>query len=86
VDLQSSPRVGWLPSGLRRPLERIDFGGIYKHWSRLAPDSMPAGEATRVQRERHRSRWWVFNKWPLLAPLHKLFNSRILWMLGTWER
>jgi protein-S-isoprenylcysteine O-methyltransferase Ste14 len=74
VDFQSSVNVRWLPSPLRRLLERVDLGGVYKHWSRLDPDSMPQEHAARVQSERRACRWWPFNKARCLTPIHTLFN------------
>ncbi len=74
VDFQSSINVRWCPPPLRRLLERIDQGGIYKHWSRLDPDSLPAEQREHVERERHLCRWWLFNKPQWLIPIHSLFN------------
>jgi len=42
LDFQSYLSTRWLPSPLRRFLERIDLAAIYKHWARRSPETMGA--------------------------------------------
>ena len=74
IDFQSSLNVRWCPPPLRRLLERTDTGGIYKHWSRLDPASLPADHMEHVRRDSRLCRWWPFNKVLWMSWVHQLFN------------
>jgi RIO-like serine/threonine protein kinase len=59
IDFQSHINTRRLPSDVRRHLEAFDLSGVYKHWSRLRPDSLDASRRAalaRVNRWRH---WWI---------------------------
>ncbi|MFO1408351.1 MAG: hypothetical protein U1F08_12595 [Steroidobacteraceae bacterium] len=58
LDFQSCVSTRWLPSRLRRFLERIDRAAIYKHWARKSPATLgPDRTAALARMNRLRPLW-----------------------------
>jgi len=58
LDFQSAIGTRWLPGAIRQRLEWIDLSGVYKHWARLAPQTMgEARERILLWQVRNR-KWW----------------------------
>lgn len=65
LDFQSAISTRWMPAPLRRLAERVDLGGVYKHWQRSAPDSLDEARAGLLSRA---------NRWRALWPVHGYFG------------
>jgi hypothetical protein len=59
IDFQAALRTGLLPPPLRRALEAVDMGGVYKNWLRHAPQSLDAGRRELYERSTRLRRLWV---------------------------
>ncbi len=59
IDFQAALRTALLPPPLRRLLEAVDMGGVYKNWLRHAPESLDAGRRTLYERSTRLRRLWV---------------------------
>ena len=59
IDFQAALRTGWMPAGLRRRIEAIDLGGVYKNWLRRAPGSLDAARRERYERSTRWRRLWI---------------------------
>jgi hypothetical protein len=59
IDFQAALHTGWLPRPLRRGLEAIDLGGVYKNWLRRAPQSIDAQRRARYERSTRWRRLWI---------------------------
>ncbi len=58
IDFQAALRTTLLPPPLRRLLERIDMGGVYKNWLRHAPGTLDAARAAEYERSTRLRRLW----------------------------
>ena len=58
IDFQAALRTTFLPPPLRRLLERIDMGGVYKNWLRHAPGSLDAQRHAEYERSSRLRRLW----------------------------
>ena len=65
LDFQSAISTRWMPAPLRRRAERVDLGGVYKHWQRSAPASLDEARAGLLSRA---------NRWRTLWPVHGYFG------------
>jgi len=65
LDFQSHIGTRWMPAPLRRLAERIDLGGVYKHWQRSSPGSLGEERAALLARA---------NRWRSLWPVHGYFG------------
>lgn len=59
IDFQAALRTTLLPPPLRRLLEAIDMGGVYKNWLRHAPASLDAGRRAKYEQSTRWRRLWV---------------------------
>jgi len=59
IDFQAALRTAFLPPALRRGLEAIDMGGVYKNWLRHAPQSLDAERRARYERSTRLRRLWI---------------------------
>jgi hypothetical protein len=59
IDFQAALRTAWLPPPLRRLLERIDMGGVYKNWLRHAPASLDAERRAEYERSTRLRQLWI---------------------------
>jgi len=59
IDFQAALRTGLLPPPLRRLLEAVDMGGVYKNWLRHAPGSLDAERRTLYERSTRLRRLWI---------------------------
>jgi hypothetical protein len=59
IDFQAALRTALLPPPLRRALEAVDMGGVYKNWLRHAPDSLDAGRRDFYERSTRLRRLWI---------------------------
>jgi len=59
IDFQAALRTALLPPPLRRLLEAIDMGGVYKNWLRHAPGSLDAGRRAEYERSTRLRRLWI---------------------------
>jgi hypothetical protein len=59
IDFQAALRTALLPPPLRRALEAIDMGGVYKNWLRHAPHSLDAGRRAEYERSTRLRRLWI---------------------------
>lgn len=58
IDFQSALRTGWLPRQWRRCLEWVDLSGVYKHWARLAPETMGEERERILVWQLKNRKWW----------------------------
>jgi predicted Ser/Thr protein kinase len=65
LDFQSAISTRWMPERLRRLAERVDLGGVYKHWQRSAPDSLDEARAALLSKA---------TRWRALWPVHGYFG------------
>jgi hypothetical protein len=59
IDFQAALRTSLLPPPLRRGLEAIDMGGVYKNWLRHAPGSLDAERHALFERSTRLRRLWI---------------------------
>jgi hypothetical protein len=59
IDFQAALRTALLPPPLRRLLEAVDMGGVYKNWLRHAPDSLDAERRAFYERSTRLRRLWI---------------------------
>jgi len=59
IDFQAALRTALLPPPLRRLLETIDMGGVYKNWLRHAPGSLDAERRAQYERGTRLRRLWI---------------------------
>ncbi|MFO1395271.1 MAG: hypothetical protein U1F09_16090 [Steroidobacteraceae bacterium] len=59
LDFQSCVSTRWLPSRLRRFLERIDRAAIYKHWARKCPATLGPERTSALARMNRLRPLWV---------------------------
>jgi len=59
IDFQAALRTTLLPPPLRRLLEAVDMGGVYKNWLRHAPDSLDAGRRAFYERSTRLRKLWI---------------------------
>jgi len=59
IDFQAALRTALLPPPLRRVLEAVDMGGVYKNWLRHAPASLDAERRAFYERSTRLRRLWV---------------------------
>jgi hypothetical protein len=58
-DFQAALSTRWMPAAMRRVLESLDLGGVYKKWALWQPQAMGA---ERREKFEHANRWrraWV---------------------------
>lgn len=59
IDFQAALRTALLPPPLRRVLEAVDMGGVYKNWLRHAPASLDAERRASYERSTRLRRLWI---------------------------
>jgi len=59
IDFQAALSTRLLPGPLRRRLEAIDMGGVYKNWLRHHPASLDAGRRAEYERGTRLRRLWI---------------------------
>jgi len=59
LDFQSHVCLEGLPSFFRGLLVDVDLSGVYKHWSRCAPDSMGEERTSLLRRVNRWRRYWI---------------------------
>jgi hypothetical protein len=59
IDFQASLSTRLMPGPLRRTLEAIDMGGVYKNWLRHAPGSLDAARRAEYERGTRLRRLWI---------------------------
>lgn len=59
IDFQAALRTAFMPAPLRRALEAVDMGGVYKNWLRHAPQSLDPGRRADYERSTRLRRLWV---------------------------
>lgn len=67
IDFQSSLSTRWLPGFLRRILEDIDIGGVYKRWNLWQPQTLDAGRRAVFERGNRLRRFWKLRGYPTLG-------------------
>lgn len=67
IDFQSSLRTRWMPGFLRRILEDIDIGGVYKRWDRWYPGTLDAERRRVFERGNRLRRFWLLRGYPTLT-------------------
>ena len=67
IDFQSSLSTRWLPGFLRRILEDIDIGGVYKRWNLWQPQTLDAGRRAVFERGNRLRRFWMLRGYPTLG-------------------
>jgi hypothetical protein len=71
IDFQAALHTTWLPPPLRRRLEAIDLGGVYKNWLRRAPASLDAARRAEFERSTRFRRLWIGRGYFGMAKQHK---------------
>lgn len=64
IDFQSSLSTRWLPGFLRRILEDIDIGGVYKRWNLWQPQTLDAKRRDVFERGNRLRRFWMLRGYP----------------------
>lgn len=59
IDFQAALRTAFMPAPLRRALEAVDMGGVYKNWLRHSPQSLDPGRRADYERSTRLRRLWV---------------------------
>ncbi|MCU0765125.1 MAG: hypothetical protein MUF32_03720 [Burkholderiaceae bacterium] len=59
IDFQAALCTALLPPPLRRLLESVDMGGVYKNWLRHAPASLDDGRRAFYERSTRLRRLWI---------------------------
>ena len=59
IDFQAALRTTLMPAPLRRLLEAVDMGGVYKNWLRYAPQSLDVERRARYERSTRLRRLWI---------------------------
>jgi hypothetical protein len=59
IDFQAALSTRWLPAAMRRRLEEIDMGGVYKNWLRHHPASLDAARRAEYERGTRLRRFWI---------------------------
>jgi RIO-like serine/threonine protein kinase len=81
IDFQSAVATRRLPVRLRKVLERLDLSGIYKHWARLAPESLGTPREKILLWQLRVRKWWRFRGYKVVMlrqrPLKK-FEAALL--------
>lgn len=67
IDFQSSLSTRWMPGFLRRILEDIDIGGVYKRWNLWQPQTLDAGRRDVFERGNRLRRFWMLRGYPTLG-------------------
>lgn len=67
IDFQSSLSTRRLPGFLRRMLEDIDIGGVYKRWNLWQPQTLDAGRRAVFERGNRLRRFWMLRGYPTLG-------------------
>lgn len=67
IDFQSSLSTRWLPGFLRRILEDIDIGGVYKRWNLWQPQTLDAKRRDVFERGNRLRRFWMLRGYPTLG-------------------
>ena len=75
IDFQAALRTRWLPRPLRRRLEAVDLGGVYKNWLRRAPASLDAGRRAEYERSTRWRRLWIGRGYFGMPKQHKRKTS-----------
>ena len=60
LDWQSALPTSWMPSSLRRALERVDLAGVCKFWHKLRPGELDESRVKFLERSRFlRRHFWI---------------------------
>ncbi len=76
IDFQAALRTTLLPPPLRRVLEEVDMGGVYKNWLRHAPASLDDGRRAFYERSTRLRRLWIGRGYFGLRKERQRGNSR----------
>jgi hypothetical protein len=71
IDFQSSISTRWMPSFLRRILEDIDIGGVYKRWNLWQPQNLDDTRRAVLLRSNRFRRYWLFRGYPTFGSKHR---------------
>ena len=64
IDFQSSLSTRWMPNFLRRILEDIDLGGVYKRWNLWQPQTLDETRREVLERSNRFRRFWLLRGYP----------------------
>lgn len=64
IDFQSSLSTRWMPNFLRRILEDIDLGGVYKRWNLWQPQTLDDTRRAVFERSNRFRRLWLLRGYP----------------------
>jgi hypothetical protein len=64
IDFQSSLSTRWMPNFLRRILEDIDLGGVYKRWNLWQPQTLDDTRRGVFERSNRFRRLWLLRGYP----------------------
>jgi hypothetical protein len=67
IDFQSSLSTRWMPHFLRRILEDIDIGGVYKRWNLWQPQTLDDTRRAVLERSNRIRRYWLLRGYPTLG-------------------
>lgn len=76
LDFQTALRSRGLPGALRRALEHVDRSAVYKHWRRMAPDSLGPERAAWLRRFDRWRLWWPFEGYAIQKWWHRVRRGR----------
>lgn len=76
IDFQSAFSTKHMPAFLRDFFRKIDLSGVYKHWTMIAPSSIPGDKQKTLNEVNSKRKFWMVNKWPMAKKIHKIFNHK----------
>ena len=65
IDFQDHVRLEHMPAGLRGLLESVDLAGVYKHWSKCAPDTLDKNRRSLLRTMNRRRGYWLLRGYGL---------------------
>jgi RIO-like serine/threonine protein kinase len=67
IDFASFVRLDGLPAWLQHHFRRVDMSGVYKQWSKRAPDSLDEARRAMLNKQNRWRRLWVLKGYPFMA-------------------
>lgn len=67
IDFASYVSLDGLPGWLQHHFRRVDLSGVYKQWSKRAPDSLDATRRAMLEKQNRWRRLWVLKGYPFMT-------------------
>lgn len=76
IDFQTALFTKHLPSCWKWLLFEIDFSGVYKHWQKMSPDTLPDDRHRRLKKIRSLRFLWPFHGYPIRKLRNRLRKKK----------